>query len=319
MRAETADRLGPVTGKDVRVTDEAVEGWVGAPDGVRIAYRDHGGSGRGLVLVHGGGANLESMDQYADRLGNGRRTVAIDVRCCGKSDDAPHFRLTDAASDIAAVVDALDLGPVDVVGHSMGGFVGGFYGTAHASARVVSIDGFGPGMVTLGTASDHAEFRAFQDGMRDAFFVMTAPPETGDVHWRDEQIELLCEVFPRIGYTAPNARAMATRNFVPLVDGSYQRRPPRHLFADAFADDGDADILRMYRHTAAPTLIIRCTESGAPGVLDTELDALAAVNEAVEVLRLPMTHLAPAWDAIDDVVAAVEPFLDRAVPATDGA
>ena len=79
--------------------------------------------------------------------------------------------------------------------------------------------------------------------------------------------------------------------------------------ADAFADDGEADILRMYRHTRAPTLIIRCTESGAPAVLDQELDALTAANEAVQVLRLPLTHLAPAWDAIDDVVVEIGPGL----------
>jgi pimeloyl-ACP methyl ester carboxylesterase len=311
-------RTVPPTGKDVRMTDGPVEGRVEAPDGVRIAYRDHGGTGRGLVLLHGGGANLVSMDQYAERLGASRRTVAIDMRCCGQSDDAPHFRLTDAASDIAAVVAALDLGPIDVVGHSMGGFVGGYYGTATPTARVVSIDGFGPGMVTLGTADARAQFRAFQDGMRSAFFAMTDPPETGDTEWRDRQIELLCEVFPRIGYTAPNARTMAERNFVERADGSYQRRPPRHLFADAFADDGDADILRMYRHAAAPTLIIRCTASGAPDVLDTELDALTAANEAVQVLRLPVTHLAPAWDAIDDVVDMVESFLDGPVPDGGG-
>ena len=294
-----------------------VEGWVAAVDGVRIAYRDHGGSGRGLVLLHGGGANLESMDQYAERLGGSRRTVAIDVRCCGRSDDAPHFRLTDGAADVAATVDALDLGPVDVVGHSMGGFVGGYYGTATPSARIVSIDGFGPGMVTLGSPADRAEFRAFQDGMRDSFFAMTSPPETGDAVWRDQQLELLCELLPRIGYTAPNARVMAERNFVELADGTFQRRPPRHLFADAFADDGEADILQMYRHTRAPTLIIRCTESGAPSVLDRELSALAAANEAVRVLHLPLTHLAPAWDALDEVVAAIGPFLDGPIPPSD--
>lgn len=49
-------------------------------------------------------------------------------------------------------------------------------------------------------------------------------------------------------------------------------------------------------------------------MLDVELDALTAANEAVGVLRLPLTHLAPAWDAIDEVVAAVEAFLDGTAP-----
>lgn len=290
------------------------EGWIEATDGTRIAYRDHGGEGRGLVLLHGGGANLESMDQYADRLGGGRRAVAIDIRACGQSGDPERFRLRDAATDVGAVVAALELGPVDVVGHSMGGFVAGWFATEHTSARAVSIDGFGPGMVTLGSEADRAEFRAFQAGMKAAFFAMTEPPEVGDAAWRDEQVDLLCQVFPRIGYTAPNARSMAERSFVAQDDGRFHRRPPRHLFADAFEDDGDSDILRMYRGVVCPTLIIRCTESGAPAVLDAELTGLMAANPLVSVLRLPLTHLAPAWDAIDDVVSHIEAFLD-ATPA----
>ena len=123
---------------------------------------------------------------------------------------------------------------------------------------------------------------------------MTEPPEVGDGAWRAQQVEVLCQVFPRIA----------------LDDGRFHRRPPRHLFADAFEDDGDADILRMYRDVDCPTLIIRCTESGAPAVLDEELDGLVAANPFVSVLQLPLTHLAPAWDALDEVASHIEEFLE---------
>jgi pimeloyl-ACP methyl ester carboxylesterase len=252
------------------------------------------------------------MDQYAERFRGSRRCVALDVRCCGQSDDPAYFSLNDAAADLDAVVEHLDLGPVDVVGHSLGGFVAGFYGSRHRESRVVSIDGFGPGMVTVGSASERAEFAAFQTAMREQFFAMTSPPERGDRAWRDAQVDLLVSLYPQIGYTAPNARAMAERNFVRVGGGSYQRRPPRHLFADAFAADGADDILRMYRHTRGPTLILRCMNSGAPAVLDVELDALCQTNPHVTVTRLPLTHLAPAWDAIDEVTAHVAAFLEAA-------
>jgi pimeloyl-ACP methyl ester carboxylesterase len=248
------------------------------------------------------------MDQYAHRLGATRRTVAMDIRACGQSGDPARFRLRDAAIDVEVLVDQLGLGAVDVVGHSLGGFVAGWFGTNRPESRVVSIDGFGPGMVTVGSDVDRAEFRAFQDAMRAAFFEMTSPPESGDRHWRDAQIEMLTELLPRIGYTAPNAAEMAARNFVEQPGGVFERRPRRHLFADAFEDDGTSDILRMYRQVRCPTLIIRCTHSDAPVVLDAELDALEAVNPNVRVVRMPLTHLAPAWDAIDQVVAEIEGF-----------
>jgi pimeloyl-ACP methyl ester carboxylesterase len=70
-----------------------VDGVVVAPDGIRIAYRRRGGDvGRALVLLHGGGANLESMDQYAERIDDGRPIVAIDARLCGQSGDPTSFR-----------------------------------------------------------------------------------------------------------------------------------------------------------------------------------------------------------------------------------
>lgn len=47
------------------------------------------------MLIHGGGANLEAMDQYAERLGHGRRCVAMDVRACGQSGDPARFRLVE--------------------------------------------------------------------------------------------------------------------------------------------------------------------------------------------------------------------------------
>ena len=288
-----------------------MDGSLSARDGVRIAYRDHGGTGRGLVLLHGGGANLESMDQFAERLGEGRRTVAIDARACGQSGDPDHFRLVDVAEDVAEVATALDLGPIDVVGHSMGGFVAGFYGTEHPDARVVSVDGFGPGTVVLGNEADRESFRQFQAESKSAFLEMTAPPEVGDRAWRDAQVEALCAILPRIGYTAPNARRMAERNFVESGDGTFRRHPARLLFEDAFADDGELDVLRMYRHVKCPTLVIRCTESGAPPVLDQELARLEATNALVEVVRLPLTHLAPAWDALETVAEVIDDFFAR--------
>ena len=278
-------------------------------DGTEVAYRDHGGTGPGLVLLHGGGANLESMDQYAERLGAQRRAVAMDARCCGQSGDPAHFRLADVADDVQEVATVLDLGVIDVVGHSMGGFVAGLHATRHHPRRIVSIDGFGPGTVSSGSDADRDEFRAFQAAMKASFFAMTAPPETGDRAWRDQQVEQLCEVLPAIGYTAPNVRRMAERNFVAMADGSFRRHPARRLFENAFDDEGGLDVLRMYRHVRCPTLLIRCTESGAPPVLALELDALAGANPLVDVRSVPLTHLAPAWDALDLVADLVAEFL----------
>jgi pimeloyl-ACP methyl ester carboxylesterase len=292
-----------------------IDGRITAHDGVELAYRLYGsGSGRPLVLLHGGGANLVSMDQWAERLGGDRTVVSLDLRACGQSGDPARFRWADAVGDVESLVESLELAAIDIVGHSMGGFVAGFYATEHPDTRIVSIDGFGPGMPTVGDDNDRAEFAAFQQGMRAAFWAMTERPDEGDRSWRDAQVEALVQLFPRIGYTAPNAREMAERNLVDLGGGRFRRHPSRLLFEGGFADGGDRDILRMYRRVQYPALIVRCTGSGAPLVLDVELDTLQAANPHVEVVRLPLAHLAPAWDAIDDVAHVARNFLARPTP-----
>jgi len=126
---------------------------------------------------------------------------------------------------------------------------------------------------------------------------------------RDQQVDLLCEVFPTMGYTAPNARVMAERNFVDLGDGRFERRPPRHLFADAFADDGDRDILRMYRQLACSTLLVRCTESGAPPRARHGAGG-ARRRQLVGSRPPPPAHPPGArLGRIDEIVAEVEGFL----------
>jgi hypothetical protein len=60
--------------------------------------------------------------------------------------------------------------------------------------------------------------------------------------------------------------------------------------------------------------------SSAAGTLTARSDAESLVVDvrlAVDVMGVPATHLAPAWDALDDVAAAVQDFLDRQFADTE--
>ena len=79
-----------------------------------------------VVLLHGltGSADLTWTPSYRE-LARCFSVVALDLR--GHGGGIPHaggpYRLEDCADDVAALLDALDLGPVLVVGYSMGGVV----------------------------------------------------------------------------------------------------------------------------------------------------------------------------------------------------
>jgi pimeloyl-ACP methyl ester carboxylesterase len=278
-------------------TQAPVDHSVTAADGVSIAYRDYGGTGRGLVLIHGAGANLEATDEAAVRLGNARHVVALDVRGCGRSDDPQRFRWPDTVTDVETVAAACGLAGLDVVGFSLGGIIAGYYATAHPEARAVSVDGFGAGVASQGTAADAAALARYMDWARTSLQAMTAPPERGDLTWKQQQVHAIGDGLRAIGYDPPHRERMIERQFTALPDGTYLRRPARRflddIVADAFDRNQPANILEMFRGCTGPVLIIRCTRSEWPDVLDTELDDLTATRPNIDLVRLPLTHLGP--------------------------
>ncbi|MET8542971.1 alpha/beta hydrolase [Kitasatospora sp. NPDC004799] len=93
-------------------------------DGVRLAYRDSGGDGVPLVLLHGWGQTQEMFRHQLDGLAPGRRVVTVDFRGHGRSEKPRHgYRVARLARDVLALVDHLGLGAFDALGWSMGASV----------------------------------------------------------------------------------------------------------------------------------------------------------------------------------------------------
>jgi pimeloyl-ACP methyl ester carboxylesterase len=92
-------------------------------NGMQIAY-ERVGDGPTLVLVHGAGVDGRMWQPQIMALANEFTVVAWDEPGAGRSDDLPaDFGLADYAHCLAAVIDALALGPAHVAGLSWGGTV----------------------------------------------------------------------------------------------------------------------------------------------------------------------------------------------------
>jgi pimeloyl-ACP methyl ester carboxylesterase len=97
---------------------------VTAQDGVQVAYRMWGGpSGRGVVLVHGGGAHARWWDHIAPLLATDRRVIAVDLSGHGDSGRRESYTIDEWAREVLAVVTDAGLDSPVVIGHSMGGIV----------------------------------------------------------------------------------------------------------------------------------------------------------------------------------------------------
>jgi non-heme chloroperoxidase len=96
------------------------------PTGVSLEYSEQGDpDGVPVLLLHGGTDSLRSWDPVLPHLPTSIRAIAPSQRGHGDSgrpEDAGYGH-ADMAADAAALIEALDLGPTVVVGHSMGVWV----------------------------------------------------------------------------------------------------------------------------------------------------------------------------------------------------
>jgi len=119
-------------------------------DGTRLRYLELGsGAGVPMLLLHGFGADLNTWMFNQPALAEGRRVVALDLPGHGGSardvgsGDAEALRRA-----VEAFVVALDLGPVHVVGHSLGGALAALLATHRRdlvrSLTLIAPAGLGP-------------------------------------------------------------------------------------------------------------------------------------------------------------------------------
>ena len=100
---------------------------VSAADGIDYAYRDTGGEADGtlpLVLFQHFRGNLDSWDPaLIDALAAGRRVITFDYAGVGGSTGTTASTMGEMAREAIALIAALELGQVDLLGFSIGSFV----------------------------------------------------------------------------------------------------------------------------------------------------------------------------------------------------
>jgi pimeloyl-ACP methyl ester carboxylesterase len=92
-------------------------------NGINLYYETHG-TGRPLILLHGGLGSGEMFGPVLPQLAERHQVIAVDLQGHGRTADID--RPIDArlmAGDIAALIDHLGLESPDVVGYSLGGGV----------------------------------------------------------------------------------------------------------------------------------------------------------------------------------------------------
>lgn len=263
---------------------EGIRHHVTSADGTRIGLLT-GGSGPGLLLVHGGMGSIGSWRGVWDTLTAGHQVTAMDRRGRGSSPDTGGYTLDLEYADVRAVAEALAArhdGPVDVAGQSIGGTC--VLGSAARGApfrRIVLYEP--PGPVTV------------RDDWPARLAAMITAGQTGRAVFR-----FLTEI---IGLTPEEVEGLRDapggRDVLAIAAATL----PREARALAAADlTGDARKVRQ------PVGLLPGTAS--PPWAGEITGELAAALPAARVIPLPGTGHAGLEQAPAKVAAAIRQFLN---------
>jgi len=92
-------------------------------NGIKLYYEIHG-SGRPLILLHGGLGAIEMFGPNLAALAKGRQVIGVDLQGHGRTADIDRpLSVQFMADDIAALIKHLGLQSADIMGYSLGGGV----------------------------------------------------------------------------------------------------------------------------------------------------------------------------------------------------
>jgi proline iminopeptidase len=175
-----------------------------------LVYFEIIGKGPPLMVLHGGpGSTHDYFLPYLLPLARHHRLVFIDERGSGRSQelsDPKGYTLDALVGDVEAVRVALDLGQIDVLGHSFGGILAQAYAIAHPAALRK--------LILAGTGSTAAQI--------DADFVRIKNSLDKDLRQKIEALEQR-GIFEKSGAQSAEYRKLADEAELPF---NYHVRPP---------------------------------------------------------------------------------------------
>jgi pimeloyl-ACP methyl ester carboxylesterase len=224
---------------------------------LRLHYADWGNAAAPtLILQHGGRDHCRSWDWVAEQLRHDWHVIAPDLRGHGDSQwaDDGNYPITSFVYDLAQLVHQLDVGPVTIVAHSLGGNVSTRFAGLYPEAvkKLVSIEGLGP------SPKMSAERAAVPQADRWRKWIASKRAAAGRLPKRYPTFDdVLGRMMAENAYlTAEQARHLTVHGVNRNEDGSWSWKFDNHLNVWPFDDIAEAEIAALWREIRCETLLL---------------------------------------------------------------
>jgi len=253
-----------------------------------LTYYEERGSGTPLVLMHGLGGSTELWKHVAGPLAEDFRVVMYDLRGSGRTATPPGpYSFDQLVADLDGVIEALGLGRVLLMGHSMSGALVLAYAAAHPEKVLGAVGVGAPAQIPDGG----------RDGMRS----------------RAETVEALgmgavAETVATNGM-APSFREAHPNEFQAFVRLLESNDPAG--YAAQCRVVAELDVTAELGNISAPVLLLAGDKDGVAPPAASEKTA-AAIPNARYVQIEDCAHILP-WEKPETLLEAARPFLLEAI------
>lgn len=255
-----------------------------------------------LLLLHGGRDHARNWDWVALALRDSYHIMAPDLRGHGDSEWARggQYAMIDYVLDVAQLLEQLQLFPITIIGHSLGGSIACQYSGVYPERvqRLVAIEGLGPPPRHVRRGPAYERMREWIAQMRSY-----AGRQARRYASLDEAVQRMQEANKRL--TAEQAYHLTLHGTYRNEDGTYTWKFDNYVRSQSPYEFNIEEARSIWQRITCPTLLLRGTESWAT---DPMHDGRAGAFQQVHCVNVPRAGHWVHHDQLEEFLRVVRAF-----------
>lgn len=250
---------------------------------LKLHYVDWGNADKPpMLLIHGGRDHARNWDWVAEQLRDEYHVIAPDLRGHGDSEWArgSQYALIDYVLDIAQLLEQVQLFPIIIIGHSLGGAIACQYSGIYPERvqQLIAIEGLGPPPDQLRRGPAYRRMQAWVAEMQT--FAGRHPRHYPNL---ETAVQRMQEANPRL--SAEQAHHLTVHGTYRNEDGTYTWKFDNYVRAHSPYEFNMEEARSIWGRITCPTLLLRGTKSWATDPLQDGRSSAFQQVQCVDVAQ----------------------------------